>query len=244
MANIAGWASRARSRSPGAPPSPDQDRRERALEMRIERGGALVERPAEDRVRLVEPRAHPGVLRALAGEQEGHPRRPRRSRRARDDAVHLCSRGERAEPRRPSPRRCSPTTAARWPKWLRPAPAVKQTSARCALRSLRQMPGEASGQLAQRRRALRRERQHVGGALVGRRRRGGAGASSTITCALVPLKPNELTPRDARRRRRRPRRRRRVDHLERQLVPGDVRVRRARSAGGPAARRAAGPARP
>ncbi len=85
------------------------------------------------------------------------------------------------------------TTAARWAKWARPAPAVKHTSAS-------DCPG-ASARCAANRAARSRRAAGVR-AESGRRCRGGslpsmagvAGASSRITWALVPLKPNELTP--------------------------------------------------
>ena len=155
--------------------------------------------------------AHAGPLGALAGEQERHLAGAARGARAQRRCVGAV--GERARVRRAAPSRSAAgdrgaVVAAR-PGWW---PASTPTSAgrvagrvgevraqprglgRAAASSLRagQQPGGAAGARA----AGRRRRPRV------RPRR--SAASSRMTCALVPLMPNEETPARRGRSRRRP----------------------------------------
>ena len=101
------------------------------------------------------------------------------------------------------------TTATRWASWARPASAVarhrRQTarSAADADEGIGPAAGEAGGRSLRRRRARPRWAPSTPSARAwpvagGRRPAPAAGAASSTTCALVPLKPNALTPADAR----------------------------------------------
>ena len=160
----------------------------------------------EDRRGLEQLRRHARPLGALAGEEEDGlaPRRaalpgrpPGRPRR-----VAQRRRGRRAAPRarcRATTARCSKAAAVRWP-------ASRRRRRGSSSGSLAQVGGEAAGLLAQRGLgSWPRARAGSGAAArrsVGRRpcpRRlglvlGGAGASSRIRWALVPLMPKEETP--------------------------------------------------
>ena len=52
----------------------EHDVEKRAVELAVQQRRALVQRLAKDRLRLVQLPAHPHMLRALTGEEEGHPR--------------------------------------------------------------------------------------------------------------------------------------------------------------------------
>jgi hypothetical protein len=66
-------------------------------EQRIEHRGAAVQRRAEHRLSLVEPSGHAGVLRALPGEHEGHPRGIAPRRAALAHAVAVAPVGQRQQ---------------------------------------------------------------------------------------------------------------------------------------------------
>ena len=93
------------------------------------------------------------------------------------------SRGRRADDRQPMRK-------MRAPRIRRVADIARARSGR----SSPDTPHTAAASCPQRRALLRRQRQHVRGRSVRPPVASGAGASSTITCAFVPLKPNELTP--------------------------------------------------
>ena len=217
-----------RSRRARRPPRLRVHHREQRLAAQgAERLVAPVERLPEDGLGLVEPPPHPGVLGALAGEEEGDlgaglpldvpPHETRRLRR----------RAASALPARAAASAAASATSASAMREVRPADVrgegdVAEVQARGPPRGARRARRRASGE-----RLASAPRGSAGGA--GARRRGRAeaataGASSTTRWALVPLNPKELTPADARRAPRRPGRAL-GDDPHRKLLPGNVRIR-------------------
>ena len=112
-----------------------------------------------------------------------------------------------------------------------PSPAcARRRRVACPAPSHRCVPAASSRQAP--RASRRRERQEPG-AGPGSRAAGVASAPRQTTWALVPLKPNELTPRDAAAVDLRATAWPVVGTVERQVVPRDVRARLRRSADAP-----------
>ena len=132
-------------------------------------------------------------------------------------------------------------TARRWAKCARPALPVWQTSASDSDR--RASSATSMSASAERASAVSRARRQSVSTCSGRSAAptpppAAPALPRATTCALVPLKPNELTPAIRARPIARPRRRARVGTATGSVVPGDVRVGLAADAGAAGSRRA------
>ena len=142
------------------------------------------------RAAIVELPPHADILAALPGEEEGH---PRASRVARPPPRRLRARGAQGDDRlRGAGRRNGQAVRHVGASALAP-----RSTRRRAPRRPRSRDGRRSAAPA--RPAPARTARESASTCTGRSfGRGGAGersgASSSTTCALVPLKPNELTP--------------------------------------------------
>ena len=154
---------------------------QRPLEAVVEDGGAAVEGGPEDRLGRVQAPAHAGVLGALPGEQEGHLRAGRvRSTRAGHGAGRRPHRARTAASWSAAAAASGATTASRWRKWLRPGAGRGGHVGQRRRRLLAQAIGVAAGELAQRRLAAGRQRQHVQRVARRRRRRRPAPAGGLL----------------------------------------------------------------
>ena len=141
--------------------------------------------------RLVQPAAHPRVLRALAGEEERHARRPSPPpRRVGSRSGSPPASAARASSRVAAHQRRGGARSAR-----RPTCSVYATSASVHVRGApRGAPPAAPCAASSAAGAARGQRQQLPAGAPGPTGAPRAGASSSTTCALVPPMPNELTP--------------------------------------------------